>query len=79
MNIQGIEYSFQVASDVATRDGIGLECFRIDGSKEELVLEVFRDDTLKTWTYSQFAESLPLELIEHVIAIARQQLGDFVP
>ena len=78
MNLQGVEYRFQVASDVAARDGIGLECFRIAAGKEELVLEVFRDDTKQTWTYSQFAESLPLELIEYISAIARKELGDFV-
>ena len=79
MKIQGVEYRFQTAGDVLTRDGIGLECYRIDGSREELVLEVFRDDTLMSWTYSQFVQDLPLELIEHVIANARQRLGDFVP
>jgi len=78
MNINGIEYRFQVASDVQ-RDGLGLECYRTKNEKEELVLEVFRNDSELKYVYSQFEQDLPLELIEYVVSISRKKLGEFVP
>jgi len=78
MNINGTEYRLQVASDVE-RNGLGLECYRTNKSEEELVLEVFRNDSELTFVYSQFTQDLPLELIEYVVSISRQKLGEFVP
>jgi hypothetical protein len=78
MKISGIEYRLQIASDVE-RNGLGLECYRKDNGKEELVLEVFRNDSEKRFVYSQFVQDLPLELIEHIVSISRHKLGEFVP
>lgn len=77
MKIAGIEYSFLMASDIQ-RDGLGLECYRVSGESKEMVLEVFRSDAEQKYLVSQFVPELPLELFEHVIAIARQELGGFV-
>jgi hypothetical protein len=52
-----------VASDVNERDGIGVEVYKND----ELVLEVFRDDTLKTRTVTVFKPKVSLELMEEAI------------
>jgi len=78
MNINGIEYRLQIASDVE-RNGLGLECYRKNKEKEELVLEVFRNDSEKRFVYSQFVQDIPLELIEHIVSISRHKLGEFVP
>ena len=78
MEIDGVKYSFQIASDVI-RDGLGFECYcKVDG-KETLVLEVFRNDGKKRFEVSQYINELPLELYEHVISKARGELGSFVP
>ncbi|MEC7518949.1 MAG: hypothetical protein VYE22_03735 [Myxococcota bacterium] len=58
-----------VASDVSGRDGIGVEIYA-DG---ELVLEIFRDDTARTRTVSQFA-SLDFELLEQALAVFREKI-----
>ena len=62
-----------IASDVATRDGIGVEIYR----DNELVVEIFRDDTEKTRTVTVFKESahnnglreVSLELMEECIQL----------
>ena len=53
-----------IASDGIERDGIGVEIYR----NAELVLEIFRDDTLKTRTVTVFKQDLPLELMEEAIS-----------
>ena len=49
-----------VASDVSDRDGIGVEIYRND----ELVVELFRDDSVKTRTITVFKKDISLELME---------------
>lgn len=57
------EISYVVASDVGTRDGIGLETY-IDG---DLVMEIFRDDS-ERWTYvTSFTRQLDLDVLEDSI------------
>jgi hypothetical protein len=64
-----------VASDVNTRDGIGVEIYRDD----ELVLEIFRDDTERTRTVTVFRESVSLQLMEDAIQRFEDEgLWDFV-
>jgi hypothetical protein len=78
MQIEGVEYRFQVASDLQ-RDGLGLECYRQPSAGEELVLEVFRNDSKHEYTVSQFSQDLPLAFVEHVATVARFKLGGFAP
>ncbi|MEG3660219.1 hypothetical protein V5097_22605, partial [Arenibacter palladensis] len=52
-----------IASDVNERDGIGVEIYRND----ELIAEVFRDDTEKTRKIRIFKENISLELMEECI------------
>lgn len=59
-----------VASDVSDRDGIGVEIYR----KDELVLEIFRDDTEKTRTITVFKKNISLELMEEAIAIFKNEI-----
>lgn len=59
-----------VASDVNPRDGIGVEIYRND----ELVVEIFRDDTKRTREITIFKESVALELMEESIQIFRKEI-----
>ncbi|SEL83570.1 hypothetical protein SAMN05216214_1301, partial [Atopomonas hussainii] len=64
-----------VASDVNPRDGIGVEIYRND----ELVVEIFRDDTDRTRTVTVFKESISLELMEESIQIFKKEIPwDFI-
>lgn len=60
---------FVVASDVSDRDGIGVEVYRND----ELVLELFRDDSERLRTITVFKEEVPLDLMEESIEIFRRE------
>jgi hypothetical protein len=59
-----------IASDVNPRDGIGVEIYR----DNELVVEIFRDDTKRTRTVTVFNESVSLELMEECIQIFRKEI-----
>jgi hypothetical protein len=64
-----------VFSDVGTKDGIGIEVY-VD---EELVLEIFRDDTKKTKTVSLYKDEFPLDKLEHYIAVFNREIAtDFI-
>lgn len=64
-----------VASDVNPRDGIGVEIYRND----QLVVEIFRDDTERTRTITIFKESISLELMEESIQIFKERIPwDFI-
>jgi hypothetical protein len=64
-----------VASDVSSRDGIGVE-ISIDN---ELILEIFRDDTRKTREVTLYKKDIPLEVVEKSIAIFRKEIAwDFI-
>lgn len=69
------EYSkiekYIVASDVgADRDGIGIEIY----SDNEMLLEVFRDDTKKTREVTLYKKELDLELVEQAIALFKKEI-----
>jgi hypothetical protein len=53
-----------IASDVNDRDGIGIEVYKND----ELILEIFRDDTLKIRTIKVFTTDVPLGVMEEAIS-----------
>lgn len=60
-----------IASDVSNgRDGIGVEIYRND----ELLVEIFRDDTQKSRTITLRKQDLPLELIEESIQIFKKEI-----
>ena len=64
-----------IASDVSTRDGIGIEIYRND----EIVIEIFRDDTEKNRTVSVFNKSVSLELMNEAIEIFKDEIPwDFI-
>lgn len=64
-----------VASDVNPRDGIGVEIYRND----ELVVEIFRDDTKRTRTVTVFKESVTLELMQESIETFNKKIPwDFI-
>ncbi|OYT96382.1 MAG: hypothetical protein CFE49_07610 [Pseudomonas sp. PGPPP3] len=59
-----------VASDVSSRDGIGVEIYR----DNELIVELFRDDTERTRTITVFKESISLKLMEESIQIFKNEI-----
>lgn len=64
-----------IASDVNPRDGIGVELYRND----EILVEVFRDDTKRNRTVSLFKDSVSLELVEEAIQKFKDAgLWDFI-
>jgi hypothetical protein len=61
---------FIIASDIHSRDGIGVEIYRND----ELVVEIFRDDTKRTRTVTVYNEDIDLELMEEAIEIFKTEI-----
>ena len=74
MVIDGVDYRFQIASDVA-RDGIGIECYRVSSGGEEFLLEVFRSDRDGTLLLHMAVPAIPFALVAHLATIVPQQLG----
>ena len=64
------EYEVVIASDVSERDGIGIE-IRKDN---KILIEIFRDDTDKTYTVTTFQENLPLEFVEQAIILFKKEI-----
>lgn len=63
-------YKIVRASDVSTRDGIGVEI----SYKGKLVCEIFRDDTGRTRTVWLDSQELPLEELEGFIQIFKDEI-----
>jgi len=64
-----------VVSDVSSRDGVGVEIYVLN----ELVVEIFRDDTKKTREVTLYRKDVPLELIEKSIQIFKDEIPwDFI-
>jgi hypothetical protein len=65
-----------IASDVSgERDGIGVEIYRND----ELLVEIFRDDTKLTRTVTLFKQDISLDLIQESIEIFKKEIPwDFI-
>ncbi len=59
-----------IASDVNERDGIGVEIYRND----ELIAEIFRDDTEKTRTIRIFKDNISLEQMEEFIQTFKKEI-----
>ncbi|CAM3990508.1 MULTISPECIES: hypothetical protein [Flavobacterium] len=61
---------FVIASDVNERDGIGVEIYR----NNELIVEIFRDDTEKTRTITIYKKDISLELMEECILTFKTEI-----
>ncbi len=72
--LNGIEYHFQFASDTQ-RDGVGLKCFTTDKKTTHAVLEIFKHNGKRQFTFRQWGSDLPLELVEFAISVAKKDLG----
>jgi len=59
-----------IASDVHRRDGIGVEIF-LDN---QLVVEIFRDDSRKTREVTLHNKNVSLEIVEESIAIFKSEI-----
>jgi hypothetical protein len=67
------DYSILVASDVSTRDGLGVELYDKSG---ELVAEIFRDDIAGVCTFNvQRSISVPMSVLEWFVAQSHKELG----
>ena len=66
---------FVIASDINSRDGIGVEIYRDD----KLVAEIFRDDSKRTRTVTVYNENISLDLMEESIEIFKKEIPwDFI-
>ena len=70
MSFEPSKYRVVVASDVNPRDGIGVEIY--DGNN--LLIEIFRDDTDHTRTVTVFNQSVSLEELEGFIEIFKREI-----
>ena len=65
----------EIVSDVNGRDGIGIEVYQND----ELIVEIFRDDTKKTRIITNHKNDISVELMEDCINIFRKEIPwDFI-
>ncbi len=65
----------EIASDTNQRDGIGIEVYR----NNEMIVEIFRDDTEWTRTITVYKENIPLELMEESINTFKKEIPwDFI-
>ena len=60
----------EIASDVNQRDGIGIEVYR----NNEMVLEIFRDDTDKTRTVTVYKKDISFELMQESIEAFKKEI-----
>lgn len=58
-----------IASDVE-RDGFGIQIYR----NNELVIEIFREDTNRKRTVTIYKKDIPLELMEESIEIFKKEI-----
>jgi hypothetical protein len=59
-----------IASDVSGRDGIGIELYQND----ELILEIFRDDTKKSREVTMYKKDVPLSFVEDAISNFKKEI-----
>lgn len=61
----------EIASDVSNgRNGIGIQVFR----DNNMVIEIFRDDTKRTRTVTLFQWDVALDLVEETIAKFKKEI-----
>ena len=75
MSFDRTKYTIVKASDVSTRDGVGLEV----SCSGQLICEIFRDDTARTRTVWLASEKIPLEELEGFIQWFKEEIDwDFI-
>ena len=73
MNILGqTKYEVLIASDVSTRDGIGVEIYEYD----DLILDIFRDDTDKTKQITVFKNPVSVELMKEALQVFEEEIPE---
>ncbi len=65
-------YEIMIASDVI-RDGLGCELW--DADKNEMLIEIFRNDQLKQIQYYSEAIDVPFEVIERLLKAFEERVG----
>ena len=69
------KYNIVIASDVNKRDGIGIEVY----NDEELILEIFRDDTEMTRTVTLYRKDIQLDFLDECIRSFKKEIPwDFI-
>ncbi len=63
---------YVVASDVGARDGIGVEIY----SGNDMIMEVFRDDTKRKREVTLYQKEIDLELVEQAIALFKLEIPE---
>jgi hypothetical protein len=75
MSFTRSEYRVIVASDVNSRDGIGVEIYQGD----DLLIEMFRDDTARTREITTYRDAFSLAEMEGFIQIFKDEIPwDFI-
>ena len=64
------KYNVLVASDVSDRDGIGIEV----SLNDDLILEIFRDDTKKKREVTLYKKDIDLDLIQESIEKFKEEI-----
>jgi hypothetical protein len=59
-----------IVSDVSSRDGIGVELL----VNNEMILEIFRDDSKKTREVTLYKKEISLSLVEEAIAKFKKEI-----
>ncbi len=60
----------EIASDINKRDGIGIEVYR----NNEMIVEIFRDDSDRKRTITVYKENISLELMEECIKTFKKEI-----
>lgn len=63
---------YVVVSDVGTRDGIGVEIY----SGNDMVIEMFRDDTKRKREITLYQKEIDLELVEQAVALFKREIPE---
>ena len=73
--MERLKNRIEIASDVSTRDGVGIEVYQDD----HLLLEIFRDDTQRTRTITLYSNEVSLEFMEENIRVFKETIPwDFI-
>jgi hypothetical protein len=78
MEIEGRTFELVIASDVHTRDGLGVELEELVEGERHTVAEVFRSDEDSTVMFSAYERNLPLAAVQFLIRRAEERLTPHV-
>lgn len=69
------QYEFIIATDVSSRDGIGIEIWK----DNQLLFDIFRDDSKKTKVVTIYNGPVPVDLMEESIKRFKKEIPhDFI-